>query len=94
MGPMCGMYGTLDADLEVQRTIERVELMAFLCLLGKAIGPTIVHVHNKGIIDGLWKCEMRYIGLRAKGADMRILIREELHRAHQEDILVKADELA
>ena len=32
MGPMHGMYGTLEADLEVQRTVERAELTAFLCL--------------------------------------------------------------
>ena len=30
MGPMHEMYGTLDAELEVQRTIKRAELMAFL----------------------------------------------------------------
>ena len=39
------MYGTLETELEVQLT-------AFLCLLRKAIGPTMVHVDNKGIIDG------------------------------------------
>ena len=33
MGPTHGMYGTLDAELEVQRTIKRAELTAFLCLL-------------------------------------------------------------
>ena len=33
MRPMHGMYGTLDADLEVRRTIKRAELAAFLCLL-------------------------------------------------------------
>ena len=55
MGPMRGMYGTLDADLEVQRTIKRAELTAFLCLSRKVIGPTTVHVDNKGIIDGLWR---------------------------------------
>ena len=51
MGPMHGMYGTLDAELEVQRTIKRAELTAFLCLL-KNIGPTLNHVDNKGIFDG------------------------------------------
>ena len=30
MGPMHGMYGTLDAELGVQRTIKRAELPAFL----------------------------------------------------------------
>ena len=43
------MYGTLDAELEVQRTIKRAELTAFQCLLRKATGPTMVHVEHKGI---------------------------------------------
>ena len=29
MGPMHGMYGTLEAGLEVQRAIKRAELTAF-----------------------------------------------------------------
>ena len=41
MGPMQGMYGTLDAELDVWRTIKGTELTAFLCLLRKAIGPTM-----------------------------------------------------
>ena len=45
---MHGMHGTLDVELEVQRTINRAEMTAFLCLLKKAIGPTKVHVDNKG----------------------------------------------
>ena len=32
---------------------------AFFCLLRKAIGPMVVHVDKKGIIDGLWKSEGR-----------------------------------
>ena len=55
MGPMHGMYGTLDAELEVQRTIRRAKLTAFWCLLRRATGPTMVHVDNKGIIK--WSVE-------------------------------------
>ena len=33
LGPVHGMYGTLDAELEVQRTIKRAALTAFLCTL-------------------------------------------------------------
>ena len=73
MVPMHGMHGTLDAELEVQRTIKRAELTAFLCLLRKAIGPTTVHIEHNGIIDGLWRCEMRCIGSRAKDADLWIM---------------------
>ena len=36
MGPLLGMYGSMEAGLEVQRTtIKRAELTAFLCLLKK-----------------------------------------------------------
>ena len=47
MGPMHGMYGTLDAEFEVQRTIKRAEQTAFSCPIRKAIGPTMVHVDDK-----------------------------------------------
>ena len=47
--PMHGMYGTLDADVEVRRTIQRAEPAAFLCLLRKAICPIPVHIDNKGL---------------------------------------------
>ena len=50
---MHGMYRTLEAELEVQRTIKRADLTDFLCFIRKAIGLTIVHVDNKWIIDGL-----------------------------------------
>ena len=84
LGPMHGMYGTLDAGLEVQRTIKRAELMAFLCLLRKAMGPTMYHVDNKGIIDGLWRGEMTCIGPKAKkNADLWISLWEELHTFRQ-----------
>ena len=32
-GPLHGTYDPMDAELEVQRTIQRTELTAFLCLL-------------------------------------------------------------
>ena len=62
LGPLLGMYGSMEAELEVQRTIKRAELTAFLCLLKKVIGPMKVHVHNKGIIDGLRRGERNCIG--------------------------------
>ena len=88
---MHGMYGTLDAELEVQRTIKRAELTAFLSLHRTAIGATMVHVDSTDIIDGLWRGEMRCIGPRAKDADSWILIWEELHRVHQEGTLVEVE---
>ena len=53
LGPMHGMSGTMDAELEVERAMKRAELTVFLCLLRKAIGPLVVLVDNKGVIDGL-----------------------------------------
>ena len=50
MGPM---YGSMEAECEVQRIIKRAGLTAFLCLLRKVCGPIMVHVDNKGTIDGL-----------------------------------------
>ena len=45
---MHGMYATLDAELEVQRTTRRAELTAFVYLLRVIIGPTTAHVDNTG----------------------------------------------
>ena len=59
----------MDAELEVQRTIKRAEVTAFLCLLKKVVGPIKVHVDNKGIIDGLWRGERKCIDPKAGDAD-------------------------
>ena len=48
-----GCTAPMEAEFDVQRTIERAELSAFLCLLKKVIGPIKVHVDNKGMKDGL-----------------------------------------
>ena len=48
-----GMYGSMESEFEVQRTIKRAELTAFLCLLKRVIGPIKVHVDNKGSVDGI-----------------------------------------
>ena len=39
MEPLHGMYGSMEAECEVQRTIKRTELTAFVCLLRKVCGP-------------------------------------------------------
>ena len=43
-GPLHGMYGSMEAEFEVQRTIKRAELMAFLYLLKKGIGQSLGRV--------------------------------------------------
>ena len=55
MGPLHGMYGSMEAEYEVQRTIKRAEVTAFLRLLRKVCGPIKMHVDNKGMNDGLRK---------------------------------------
>ena len=92
MGPMHEMYGTLDAELEIQRTIKGSELTAFLCFFRKAFGPTVVHVDNKWIIDELRTREMKYIDPKSKTSDLWTLIfRETLHRFHPERKLVEVE---
>ena len=39
LGPLHGMYGSKEVEFEVQRTIKRAELTAFLCLLKKVSWP-------------------------------------------------------
>ena len=64
-----GMNDTVDTDLEVQHTIKRAALTAFFRLLRRILGPTTVHV-DKGIIDGLWREEMKFTGQEAEDADL------------------------
>ena len=47
MEPLHGMYGSMGAELEVQCTVKRAELTAFLCLLKRVIGPIKVHVDKQ-----------------------------------------------
>ena len=76
-----------DADLEVQRTIKRAELRAFLSLLRRIVGSTAARVDDKRIIDGLWRGAMKCIGPKAKDADLWMSIWEEVRRIHQEGAL-------
>ena len=69
LGPLHGMYGSTEVELQVQRTIMRAELTAFLCLLKKAIGPIKVRADTEGIIDGFWRGESECIDPKAGDAD-------------------------
>ena len=69
---------------------KRAELTAFSCAFSqKSWGPTTVHVDNYRIFDGLWRGEMRCIGQGRRF--LWILIWEELHRVHQEGIVVEVE---
>ena len=70
LGHLHWMYGSIEAEFEVQRTNKRAELTAFLCLLKKVIGPIKVHVDSEGIFDGLWRGEIRCIDPKAGDADL------------------------
>ena len=85
------MYGSMEAEFEVQRAIKRAELTAFWCFLRKVCGPTKVHVDNKGIIDGLRKGEKECIKPRAGDADLWIKIWEEVHELVKRGILVEVE---
>ena len=65
MGTVHAMCGSLSAEIEVQRSTKRAELTAFFRFLKGNSGPTTAHV-CKGIMDGLWRREMKCIGQRAK----------------------------
>ena len=77
--PLHGMYGSMEAGHEVQRTIKRAELTACLRFLRKARGPI---KDNKGIIDGLRKGEKECIKPGAGDADLWKTW-DELHRLVQ-----------
>ena len=75
MGPLCGMYGSMEAEPEIQRTIKRVRADGICTLLKRVLGPIKVHVYNKGIIDGSRKVD----DLAEKG----ILVEVEHVMAHR-----------
>ena len=89
-GHCMGMCFSMEAELEVQRTIKRADLSAFLCFFGKVCGPRKVHVDNKGIIDGLRKGEKESIKPGAGDADLWKNW-EELHELVKRGILVEVE---
>ena len=91
MGPLHGMCGSMEAECELQRTIKRAELTAFLHLLKKVIGPIKVHVDNKRIVDGLQRGGKECINPRAGDADLWIRIWEELRQLMKRGIQVEVE---
>ena len=89
MGPLHGMYGSMEAEYEVQRTIKMADLTAFM--LSRRSDWAQVHVDNKGITDGLRKGEKECTEPRAGGADLWIKIWEELHELVKRGILVEVE---
>ena len=48
---MHGMYGSVEAEFEVQRTMRRAEPTAFLYLLNRVIGLVTVYVEKELLMD-------------------------------------------
>ena len=82
--PVHGMYGTLNADLEEQRTIEKAGSTAFLCRLqGLSDPPWLMWIIRESLMgfEVLWP--------KARDADRWISIWEEVHRSHQEGVFLE-----
>ena len=58
--PLRGMYDSMEAELEAQRTIKRSVLTALFCFLKIVAGPIKVHVDTRGMIDGPWRLMETY----------------------------------
>ena len=63
-------YGTRLAELYVQRTIKRAQLVAFTMALSELVGPSTVHTDNMGIMDGLWRGEEGCVGPKTIRCDL------------------------
>ena len=51
----------------------------------------MVHFDDEGIIDGLWRGEMKCVGPKAKGADLWIPIWEVLNNFRSKEILIEVE---
>ena len=85
------MYGSMDAEFEVQRTTKRAALTAFLCLRKRVIGPIKVLVDKKELWMGYGEDKET-----ASNRELEMLIYgsrfgEELHRLAARDIVVEVE---
>ena len=65
--PMWGKFGTCS---EAYTTVLRAELRALLEILRVAIGPIVIHVDNKQVVDGVQKGKTWCCGPKRDGADL------------------------
>ena len=54
-----GVFGTLDAELEVQRTIQRAEFTAFLCFFGELLVQRRRTLTTKALLMGKQQTPIR-----------------------------------
>ena len=57
LGRIHGMYGSMEAEFEVPRTVKRAQLTTCLCFLKKVIGP--IKVACRHCMNHRWSMEMR-----------------------------------
>ena len=76
--PWLAIYGSILAELEVQRTIKSAEIWAFTMALAEPVGTSTIHTGNLGTWDGLRRGEEGCIGPKQKDADSWIFCRGEL----------------
>ena len=106
LGPLHGMCGSMEAELDVQRINPKSwrMLTAFLCILKKVMGFIKLHLDNKGIVDGPRRGEGICIDRKAGDADLWIKIcalsteisveveQERAHMSHFERFVTDGDE--
>ena len=69
------MSGTIQDDIEVQRTIKRAVLWALMMALRGPSGAAATHTDNMGILGCLWKGEEEGSDPKQKDADLWTKIR-------------------
>ena len=82
---MHGMYGTLDAELEVQRTTKRASGPS------GSYRPYKFTLITRGSSVGERRGEMKSVGPQAKDADSWISIWKELNKYRSKEILIDVE---
>ena len=94
LGPLRAVYGTMGAELEVQRTSKTAELTAFLCLLKKSYcSPSRCMLIIKELLISCGEEKGNALIQNAGDADLRIKIGEELHLLMSKEILVEVERM-
>ena len=68
---LLGMCGSVEAELEVQRTIKRAELTAFPCFLKRVVGP--IEVRTLITKELLMDCETERRSVSSQEREMQIM---------------------
>ena len=91
IGRLHGMYGSMEAEFEVQRTTKRVELTPSSACSKKWLDPSRCMSTTKELLTGFGEEKESAIKPRAEDADVWIKIWEELHYLAERGILVEVE---